>query len=186
MFSIFAILSVSVLFFNMSVGALNPLKPMLRGATAPLANLPIFDPNVAAPGVQVSFLREAELKHGRLAMLAAVILPTLEQFTDGLGIHQFQNLDNSVQIELVYVMLVSEFISMLNGWENPAVKLFSLKEDYQPGDFQLGLTWPLWNTNQTEEELGTLMDKELNNGRLAMIGVLGIMVQELVTGKQIF
>jgi hypothetical protein len=30
------------------------------------------------------------------------------------------------------------------------------------------------------------MDKELNNGRLAMIGVLGMMVQELVTHQQLF
>jgi light-harvesting complex I chlorophyll a/b binding protein 1 len=68
---------------------------------------------------------------------------------------------------------------MVYGWEDPQVKPFALKEDYQPGDlkFKLGIT---------EETMGTQMDKELNNGRLAMIGILGMMVQELVTHQQLF
>ena len=31
-------------------------------------------------------------------------------------------------------MFISEFTSMLKGWENPLVKPFTLKDDYQPGD----------------------------------------------------
>jgi light-harvesting complex I chlorophyll a/b binding protein 1 len=76
-------------------------------------------------------------------------------------------------------MFISEFSSMIRGWESPTVKLFSLKENYQPGDF--GLTFGV-----NEETMGNKMDKELNNGRLAMIGILGMMVQELVTQQQLF
>jgi light-harvesting complex I chlorophyll a/b binding protein 1 len=68
---------------------------------------------------------------------------------------------------------------MIRGWENPLVKPFALKEDYQPGDF--GLTFGV-----NEDSLGEQMDKELNNGRLAMIGILGMMAQELATQQQLF
>jgi hypothetical protein len=63
------------------------------------------------------------------------------------------------------------------GWENPIEKPFTIKEDYQPGDFGFGI----WDRTNVD-----LMDKELNNGRLATIAVLGFIVQELVTGQKIF
>lgn len=80
-------------------------------------------------------------------------------------------------------MFLSEFSSMIRGWENPLVKPFALKEDYQPGDF--GLTFGV-NEAVMGGKMGEQMDKELNNGRLAMIGILGMMVQELATQQQLF
>jgi len=161
------------------VNSMKTTKPVIRSGS-PFQNAKIFDYNVVAKGIQPSFLREAELKHGRLAMLASVILPTLEQFTDGLGINQFQNLPNDLQLGIVGLMFLSEFASMFRGWENPTDKLFRLKDDYQPGDFG----FQLWNKD--DEETLIFMDKEINNGRLAMIGVFGMIVQELVTNKQLF
>jgi light-harvesting complex I chlorophyll a/b binding protein 1 len=151
--------------------------PVIRGPTAPLENIDLFDANVIAKNAQPSFLREAELKHGRLAMLAALAIPGFELFYDGLGINQFQSLPDSTQICLVVLMYVSEMASIYRGWQDPTVKPFGLKDNYQPGDLGFGLWDP---------EDGDLMDKELNNGRLAMIGVLGMMVQELVTKQPLF
>jgi len=170
-------LCLAFLFANTS--ALNSSKkPIIRPPTAPLENVDLFDQSVVFKNAQPSFLREAELKHGRLAMIASILLPLSEQYTDKLGIRFFQENPKLIEVGLS-LMFVSEFFSMIRGWENPLVKPFALKEDYQPGDLSL-------NADITEETMGENMDKELNNGRLAMIGVFGMMVQELVTQQQLF
>jgi len=157
-------------------------KPVFRGITKPLENnlLFKFDSLPIIKNIQPSFLREAELKHSRLAMLAALIIPTIEVFTNEPGIFQFSNLPNNIQLYFVSLMFLGELYSMARGWENPKKNLFQLNDDYQPGD--LGLI----NKSLGVFELNVLMDKELNNGRLAMIGVLGFIIQELITHEQIF
>lgn len=156
------------------------VKPLFRGSTPPFDNVQLFKSNFLFKDINPVFLREAELKHGRIAMLTSIILPTLEQFTDGLAINQFQELPDLTQLSLVSLMFVGEFTTMIYGWENPTKKPFTLKEDYQPGDLGIGL----WNIE--DPSIGEQMDKELNNGRLAMIGVLGMICQELATGQQLF
>jgi len=74
-------------------------------------------------------------------------------------------------------MFQSEFYIMLKGWDDPFTNAFHLKPTYQPGDFGLNL----WNPKD-----GDLMDKELNHGRLAMIAMLGMIVQEVVTQQPLF
>jgi len=149
-----------------------PPGPIIREPT-----LPFTSPPFLPPGMQPSFLREAELKHSRLAMVSVVAFPVLEHFSSGLGIDAFQQLPDVVQLSFVQLMFMSEFTSMIQGWRNPLEAPFTLKDEYQPGDLGFGI----WNRN-----MGDMMDKELNNGRLAMIAMLGIMVQELVTHQRIF
>jgi len=146
------------------------VKPIIR-----TSKIDIFDPSVVGKNIQPSFLRESELKHGRLAMVVAPVFPIMEQFSDVLGINQFQHLPVPVQLGFTGLMFMSEFTSMLKGWDS--VKPFRLKEDYQPGDLGFGI----WDPTNV-----VLMDKELNNGRLAMIGIFGMMCQELVTRQQLF
>jgi hypothetical protein len=109
-------------------------------------------------------------------MVASILLPLSELGTDTLAIHQFETWSPSVQGVILTLMFMSEFRTMQLGWENPIEKPFTIKDDYQPGDFGFGI----WDRNDVD-----LMDKELNNGRLAMIAVLGFIVQELVTGQPI-
>lgn len=111
-------------------------------------------------------------------MVSTLLFPLMELSSGDLGINFFQEHPEFVLLGSSF-MFISEFSSMIRGWENPTVKPFALKDDYQPGDF--GLTFGL-----TDESLDEQLDKELNNGRLAMVGILGMMVQELVTQQLIF
>ena len=152
---------------------------IIAGDTPPLG---YFDPLKFTEKFEkydIQYLREAELKHGRYAMMASLIIPLTERFTSELGINQFQNLDNSYKIIGLGSVLLYEFAHMLNGWKNPVTDTFELKEDYQPGDIGLGLFDP------EDEKSVELLNKELNNGRLAMIGVLGMIGQELATQHQL-
>jgi hypothetical protein len=61
--------------------------------------------------------------------------------------------------------------------------LAKLKVDATPGDFN----WdPLNLKPKDAEKYKVMKTKELNNGRLAMLAVAGIVAQELATGLKIF
>ena len=134
---------------------------------------PLFEPTVVAKGIQPLFLREAELKHGRLAMVASLLLPLSEVGSHTLGIHQFETLPNEVQLGVVTLMFMSEFRTLNLGWD-PKIP-FRILDNYTPGDFGFGLP---------PDDIR--VDSELNHGRLAMLGVLGMMAQELVTHQPLF
>merc|ERR1712060_1006503 len=59
----------------------------------------------------------------------------------------------------------------------------SASESMAPGDFGFD---PLNLKPADPAEWKEIQNKELNNGRLAMLAAAGIMAQELVTGKAIF
>ena len=115
---------------------INPVKskPVIyAGSTKPL---PLFDPlNLSSNQARIPFFREAELKHGRIGMVASVTIPLVDQVSGKHAIFEFQHLRPDVQLSVVGFMLVAEFASMLSGWEDPTKKPFSLRDDYQPGDW---------------------------------------------------
>ena len=162
----------------MSPSGYKTKEPVIRGSTPPFEN---FDPfQFSKDEKRAVFFREAELKHGRIAMIAAATIPLVEQFTHKTCIHEFDNLPTNMKLLVIGTTFMSEFSSVFRGWENPVEKPFTLRQDYQPGDYEFS------TIDLTAEESGDLLDKELNNGRLAMIGALGMIAQELVTNKPLF
>ena len=149
------------------------------GATAPLG---YFDPLGFSNDKSMSELvklREAELKHCRWGMLAAVAIPVTELVTHQPAIYSLN--DPTTFASFVSAVSIAETRSLVRGWKNPftnASNVFVMEEDYQPGD--LGL-WSF--VNKKNPFLG---NAELNNGRLAMIAAIGMIAQELAFDAPIF
>jgi hypothetical protein len=157
---------------------------VFEGSTRPLG---YFDPLGFSKDTDLSkkqFYREAELKHGRIGMVSAITIPAIEAISHKSALHDFDELPVTIQLGLTGLMFSSEFASMLKGWKNPfesKENVFQLKEDYQPGDLGFSLGDDLSSDKGKE-----LLNKELNNGRLAMIASAGMIAQELVTKQSIF
>ena len=126
-----------------------------------------------------NYLREAEQQHGRIAMLSMVILPLLDFYDKNeLAIDSYQNNQDVVLSNLALLGMGSiEAARIAIQYENPSVKLFRLKENVVPGN--------LFNYNISLVDKN-LVNKELSNGRLAMIGSLGYITQELLSQHKIF
>jgi hypothetical protein len=74
------------------------------------------------------------------------------------------------------------------GWVEPNLNswtytLFTLRDSYYPGD--LGFD-PLGLKPTDAKDFASMQTKELQNGRLAMLGIFGMCSQELVNHKSIF
>ena len=139
---------------------------------------------------KIRFLREVELKHSRVAMLASVGFLVAEKFHPLFG----GNIDVPSYIAfqetplqtfwpaVVMLIAVAEVFSVFT-FENPfGGEPWAISKDHMPGD--LGFD-PLGLKPTNTVELKEMQTKELNNGRLAMIAVAGMVGQELASGAKL-
>jgi len=178
---------------KMSLFPENPTN--LVGDIAPTG---FFDPLGLANGKDEETLkmyREAELKHGRVCMLASVGLLTQELLKnpigiDGPAIRHLDLLDDKFPEFGELFILLCAFLEawvITNKYEprsetKDLKRAARLRDDVDAGDYG----WdPLeWYPSDPEEQ-AIIKTKELQNGRIAMLGVAGIVAQELVDGKEI-
>ena len=155
------------------------------GAQAPLG---MFDPlGLCADGDQATFdrMRYTEIKHGRIAMIAVVGYLTNKagiffpgdisldgtKFSDiGSGFDAITNLSTVGQFQIFMFIAQAEIMFMRDDceWTGATAEF--------PGDMRNGFDFG-WD-KQSDEWKMKKRAIELNNGRAAQMGILGLMVHE--------
>lgn len=169
----------------------------LPGALPPVG---FFDPlGLAEKANDATLLRyrEAEITHGRVAMLAAVGFLVGEKVegsaflfdaqVSGPAITHLQQVPTAFWLILTVFISASEAlraeIAFVDPADAPVDGAGLMRADHSPGDIGFD---PLGIKPDDAEELEIMLTKELQHGRLAMLATSGFMAQELTDGKGIF
>eukprot|EP00978_Attheya_sp_CCMP212_P010323 scaffold24903_cov49-Attheya_sp.AAC.4 len=163
----------------------------LPGAISPLG---FFDPLGFTKDKELSGvkrLREAEIMHGRVAMMATVgyligeNTPTMAFGFDHpiIANNQLAEIPGTILFPFFLAINISEALRASIGWVEPGLgPLFTIRESYYPGDIGFD---PLGLKPTDATEFANMQAKEISNGRLAMLAAAGMCVAELVNGKPI-
>merc|ERR1712190_185939 len=145
-----------------------------------------FDPLGFSDTFDMKWLREAELKHGRVCMLATVgfvvqqyvVFPGFPLYQDSLK--AFWGAPGGAWATLIFLAGYIESTSY--GGKLTMLDMFE-DTDREPGNFNFGADKL---DGKTEEEVKDLKLKELNNGRLAMMALGGMVHHNLVVNGPLF
>lgn len=168
----------------------------IPGALPPVG---VFDPAGFAAKADENTLkryREAELTHGRVAMLATVGFLVGEKVEGSSFLFDASikgpAITHLAQVPAPFWTLLAVSIAKYEidraqiGWVSPKDVPVDqpglLRADYTPGD--LGFD-PFGLKPKDAADFKTMQTKELQNGRLAMLAAAGFMAQELADGKGI-
>mmetsp|Transcript_9808 Transcript_9808/g.21257 ORF Transcript_9808/g.21257 Transcript_9808/m.21257 type:complete len:262 (+) Transcript_9808:262-1047(+) len=165
----------------------------LPGAVAPTG---YFDPlGFAQSGITLNEIkrnREAEVMHGRVAMIATVGYFAGEQLPSPFGItgpanDQLQQMPAPAFALLTVAIGAAELKRATIGWVEPdfgdwSKTLWKLRDNYYPGDVGFD---PLGLKPEDPKAFADMQTRELQNGRLAMIGWAGMCAQELCNHRTI-
>jgi len=176
---------------NMATGVSKPMTalPFLEAAACQSSGLPGaetgFDPLYLSDFLDIKWLREAELKHGRICMLAStgyflqefVSLPNYPGYSPN-PVEAFSSVPPEGLAQIVIFMGWLEITA--NKGKYTMMNMF--EDGRAPGD--LGFD-PL-KFGENKETRARLEMAELKNGRLAMLAFSGMIHQTFVTGKPLW
>jgi hypothetical protein len=183
----------------------------MAGVSPPLGFWDPFGFTSKINGLTLLYLKEAEIKHGRVCMLAFLGIYVGEKYHPFLG----GNIDlPAAQVKAMFLntpfvdffmlgfvgILGLEALSVRTQYDDPywefgnwgnndmlgETSFYSTQLSKQPRlPGELGFD-PLGLKPKDADELKTIQTKEINNGRLAMLAVVGILMQELATQVKTF
>ena len=173
--------------YHRSVNAFAPMARASRGqlsmmakevgVTAPLGK---FDPlgfSRKADAAIMKKYRDSELKHGRVAMLAVLGVLTQERFhplydgkLSGNPLAAFNGVPAFGWVQIIIFCGILEF----------TFAAVAKDENYSVGDYY-GISSRI--SDKDSEAWVGFQNRELNNGRAAMFGILGELTHAAITGK---
>jgi len=163
--------------------------PFLTAASCQSSKLPGaetgFDPLYFSDFLDIKWLREAELKHGRICMLASVGY-IMQEFVGLPGYPGYSpnpvEAVSSVPAEgLLQIVAFMAYIEIVTN-KGKFTMMNMFEDGRAPGD--LGFD-PL-KFGDNPDTVDRLAMAELKNGRLAMLAFSGMIHQTFVTGKPLF
>ena len=161
------------------------------GAALPLStkpeSVPLYDDSKRPPALILRDYREAEIRHGRLAMLGAILWP-LQEIIDRLFIPESFGHTTIVYggPTLPFISLFMTLVMLLLGYLDiyaASIKDVESGDAFLPGE----CFWdPLSILDGAPDPMKRKMqERELNNGRMAMIAVLSYILQEGITHEPV-
>merc|ERR1712151_507306 len=199
--SLIFLLSSSVTAFmpNTNIAKNSALKMSEMNLPGALPPVGLFDPlGFAAKANDATLLRyhEAEITHGRVAMLAAVGFLVGEKVEgssflfdsqiSGPAITHLSQVPTAFWLILLVSIGAAEQFRAVAAFEDPKDVPIGqqglMRADHFSGDIGFD---PLGLKPEDPEEFEQMVTKELQNGRLAMLAAAGFMAQELADGKGI-
>jgi len=146
-----------------------------------------FDPIGFSEWFDMKWLREAEIKHGRVSMLATLGF-IMQQFWTLPG---YAHVDDSNLGPTVVgagpMLQIVLWMGVLEIWTNQGnVTMETMFADPKRAPGDLGFDPMGLAVGKSDEEKALMQWKELKNGRLAMLAIGGMIHHNWVTGEALF